>query len=743
MNMLPRVGDQFGRYRIETQIGRGGMGVVLGATDTTFDRRVALKVISTDLGDPATSATAGDFQRRFEREAALLARLNSPHVIAIYDYGTHDGCPYIATQYVAGGDLGGLIATRGPMPPNLATLVCAQVADALHDAHRAGVVHRDVKPTNVLLRDADTTDIHAYLCDFGIARTETGEHGLTAPGSVSGTWSYLAPECATGGPGTPASDIYALGCLLWTALTGHPPFGGTDVEIAVAHQQSPVPQLSGEDPLVTELITQLITELNTVLERSLAKDPAARYPDADQMRLDLLGVAGMPDARTPLHPAAIRQPPSPPAVPAPPTAHPTARPTTPPTAAPRPRRRRTGLVAAAVGLAVLAIGGGVLAATQIGDAEPTGQETTSPDPEPKGTDSPGPKAEGAVQGDIDGDGLGDLALFARNDTDGVRVDWTSDGSGLGSPEEVPNPPGADVQRRIAQGDFDGDGRTDLVTVDNPRNKGLGPLAVTADIGDGETLEAELAYPDGGNYGSAHAGDVDGDGLDDLIYVTFSRGAPVRTLVAHSTGDGFGELEEWLDTGQRVQEKIVDEYDQVVTAYGDVDGDGRTDAAVIRSFDNGSALFVEATVEIFLSSGDAFVSDGSPLTFKSDVLESIQSGDIEGDGDDELFLTYFESQEPFKKSWMLDYDEGLQPPKIKGLVPSPEGSYLSGASTTLSDVDGDGRVDLVGVRQSGPTEVTVSVAISRGIRFASSRDVSTTPFDGTPYDAFLLLGETYT
>ncbi|MDO9495584.1 MAG: serine/threonine-protein kinase [Nocardioides sp.] len=153
MPLFPRVGDVFGRYRI--------------------DRRVALKVVSAALGGSA------EFLVRFEREAALLARLNSPHVIAIFDYGERDGCPYLATQYVGGGDLGALIAARGRMPPKLAVEVCAQVADALADAHRAGVVHRDVKPTNVLLRDADTLDLHAYLCDFGIARTD-GE-GLTAP----------------------------------------------------------------------------------------------------------------------------------------------------------------------------------------------------------------------------------------------------------------------------------------------------------------------------------------------------------------------------------------------------------------------------------------------------------------------------------------------------------------------------------------------------------------------------------
>src|SRR4051812_18197830 len=114
------------------------MGVVFGATDLSFGRAVALKVVSASLGD------SPEFRQRFEREAAVLARLDSPHVIAIYDYGVEDGCPYIATQYVGGGDLGALLRTRGAMPPRLALGTCAQVADALHDAHRVGVVHRDV-----------------------------------------------------------------------------------------------------------------------------------------------------------------------------------------------------------------------------------------------------------------------------------------------------------------------------------------------------------------------------------------------------------------------------------------------------------------------------------------------------------------------------------------------------------------------------------------------------------------------
>lgn len=272
---MPEPGDEFGRYRIESRLGQGGMGVVYLAHDLTLDRRIALKVVAGLVaGDPA-------FRERFQREATTLARLDSPHIITIYDHGEYDGLPFIATQYVAGGDLGMLIRTRGALPQPLAARICAQVVDALADAHRAGVVHRDVKPANVLLRDPDAAEPMAYLCDFGIAQTDS--EGLTGTGMLAGTWAYLAPERAAGATATTASDLYAVGCLLWELLTGRPPYGGSDVEMAIAHRDAPIPRLPGRDPLSRRL--------NTILGRAMAKDPGARYPTAEAFRADLLAVA--------------------------------------------------------------------------------------------------------------------------------------------------------------------------------------------------------------------------------------------------------------------------------------------------------------------------------------------------------------------------------------------------------------------------------------------------------------------
>ena len=282
---LPRAGDHFGRYLIDAEVGRGGMGVVYRATDTETHRIVALKVVAAEL------TTSEELRRRFDREAEVLAQLRSPHVIASYGHGTHDGRPYIATQFAAGGDLGALIHQRGPMPARLALRVCAQVADALDEAHRLGVVHHDVKPTNVLLRDADEIDLHAYLCDFGIAHGADDKH---AERLVAGTWSYLAPECGGGEPGTPASDVYSLGCLLWATLSGSPPFRGTDEEIALAHREGPIPQLERDD--------EFASRVNQILRRTMAKNPADRYHDLDRLRADLTDAAAT--SSSPLSPPA-------------------------------------------------------------------------------------------------------------------------------------------------------------------------------------------------------------------------------------------------------------------------------------------------------------------------------------------------------------------------------------------------------------------------------------------------------
>lgn len=274
MATFPQQGDTFGAYRITGRLGQGAMGVVFRAVQVGLNRELALKVLS-----PQHAETA-EFRERFAREAALLASLDSPHIIQIFDYGEHDGCLYIATQLVKDGDLGESLKTAGPMPLSEALDVVAQLAGALNDAHAAGVVHRDVKPSNVLVRRASQRT-HAYLCDFGIARA--GDRGLTEAGAVIGSYGYLAPERLSGAAATPASDIYSLGCLLVTSVTGRLPYSGTDLEVAELHLTSPIPQWEESTPS--------LAMLNGVLRRAMAKDPEDRYASAQDMRQALLRAA--------------------------------------------------------------------------------------------------------------------------------------------------------------------------------------------------------------------------------------------------------------------------------------------------------------------------------------------------------------------------------------------------------------------------------------------------------------------
>lgn len=264
MTHYPRVGDHFGAFLITGEIGHGGMGVVLAARQTHLNRQVALKVLDPRFSnDPA-------FVQRFAQEGELLAKLNSPHVIQIYDHGQIGDCLYLAMQHVTGGDLSRYLHQRGPLPISLAADLTGQVASALADAHALGVIHRDIKPGNILLTTTGS-DPFVYLCDFGIAQ---GDHhqGLTQAGMLAGSMGYTAPERHEGHPADERSDLYSLGCLFWALLTGSAPYAGTDFQIAHQHLTSAVPQLSGT--------TQLVSATNHVLASLLAKDPRARPSSA-------------------------------------------------------------------------------------------------------------------------------------------------------------------------------------------------------------------------------------------------------------------------------------------------------------------------------------------------------------------------------------------------------------------------------------------------------------------------------
>lgn len=283
---FPKPGESVGRYTIGERLGQGGSGTVFRATRSLPRREVALKVI------PSSVAAAPGFRAHFLHEADVLTDLNSPHIVSIHDVGEEDGFLYIATDLVSGGDLATRLS-RGPVALEPALTLVAQVAQALSAAHRTGIVHGDVKPTNVLLSQRDS-QVHAYLCDFGVAQPEGA--GGTRRSVVTGAYPYLAPELITGGAASASSDIYALGCVLVAAITGQAPYQGTDQEIAQQHLTSEIPRWEETSPV--------LAHLNELVRTSLAKDPGDRYPSAAAFRDAILAVIGEVRAMT----AALEEP---------------------------------------------------------------------------------------------------------------------------------------------------------------------------------------------------------------------------------------------------------------------------------------------------------------------------------------------------------------------------------------------------------------------------------------------------
>ncbi|MBA3622389.1 MAG: serine/threonine protein kinase, partial [Euzebyales bacterium] len=258
------------RYELGATIGAGGMARVVQAHDRLLDRPVAVKLMRDDLSaDPTV-------RQRFLREARAAARFAHPNAVAVYDTGQDGRRPWIVMELVDGDNLADRLAAEGALPAETAKAITDQVLAALSAAHRAGMVHRDVKPANILLPDRGGVK----LTDFGIAKgIQEATAGLTATGQLIGTAKYLAPEQVDGHPATPASDIYAMGVVLYEMLAGAPPFSGENaLAVALAHTRDPVPPLLGVDPT-----------LASVAERALAKDPAGRYPDAAAMREALGG----------------------------------------------------------------------------------------------------------------------------------------------------------------------------------------------------------------------------------------------------------------------------------------------------------------------------------------------------------------------------------------------------------------------------------------------------------------------
>ena len=277
MSELPS-GTVFAGHRIEAVIGRGGMGVVYRATQLDLERLVALKVVAPELVQDEAA------RRRFVQESRLAASIDHPHVIPIHRAGEEGGVPYLVMRHVAGDDGRSLVRREGPLPPERAARIVAQVADALDAAHMAGLVHRDVKPANVLLGAGD----HAYLSDFGLTRHVGSISDATRTGHWVGTLDYVAPEQIRGGEIDARADVYALGCLLYFLLTAEVPFPSESDEAKLwAHLTAPPPR-------VTTVVSQAPAAFDDVIARALAKAPEDRYPSAGDLgRAAVAAAAGV------------------------------------------------------------------------------------------------------------------------------------------------------------------------------------------------------------------------------------------------------------------------------------------------------------------------------------------------------------------------------------------------------------------------------------------------------------------
>ena len=356
------------RYELGSRLGKGGMATVFRGTDRLLGRTVAVKVLAAEF------ANDRKFVERFQREAQAAAGLNHPNVVSVFDIGSADGLHYIVMEFVEGRTLADIIREEGALPPQRAAEIAVAVCRALSTAHEKGMVHRDVKPGNVLL----TPDDGVKVADFGIARVTAGEP-LTATGSVMGTASYLSPEQAKGEKVDARSDIYSLGCVLYEMLTGRAPFeADTPVSIAYKHVE--------EEPTAPSTVNPAVPhELEAVVMKALAKDPADRHHSTAEMASDLRQAAAAaadeatkvisPEDRTAVLPVSPGGPAS-----------------TAPLPAPVIReewRRFWPFAAAAGGLAILGI---VLALTLGGDETPApiGEQTAAPSAPPATTPPPEP-----------------------------------------------------------------------------------------------------------------------------------------------------------------------------------------------------------------------------------------------------------------------------------------------------------------------------------------------------------------
>jgi len=461
--MQTKIGETLGRYRLDALLGSGGMAQVFTATDGQLHRTVAVKVVLPAFAqDP-------QFHQRFLQEARLVAALHHPHILPIYDFGEKDGVPFLVMPLVSGGTLADRIGRPLPVPAVVAWV--REVAGALDAAHAAGVLHRDVKPSNVLL-DGDE---RALLADFGIARAVDSSVRLTTTGTVVGTPGYMAPELAQGESATPATDLYALAVLAWEMLAGRAPFVGENA-LAVLHQH-----VTRQVPAISEQVPELPAELDGFFTRALAKEPGQRPDSGAVLAAEL----------------AAHLAPTGPTTPATPTSQPTlihsqGPPATTPSSAMTvltPATSRGRLGRKLLGAATLVILGAVLATFGLRQLSGPGGEAGLP-PEPTAEGRPGPAAEppagsgegaggaGKAEAAADGGAGGEARTSAGPEPPATARDEPEASPGLASPSPPPepHPPATSAGEPSAgEGPAGGSraGRRPLLGPNRPRGSNLG------------------------------------------------------------------------------------------------------------------------------------------------------------------------------------------------------------------------------------------------------------------------------
>src|SRR5215213_1278494 len=270
MQSVIRTGAVLAGFRVESLIGQGAMGAVYLAVDTKTGGHAALKLLTPEL------SVDERFRQRFMREAELAASLEHPHVVPILSFGEEEGRLYLAMAHVQGTDLRELLRREGPLEPTRALDLIAQVADALDAAHAADLVHRDVKPANILVAQVADGE-HAYVCDFGLARHMSSVSSLTGDRGFVGTLDYVPPEQIAGGPIDRRADVYSLGCMLYECLTGERPFEReSELALVYAHLNDPPPR-------ATDVRSELPEGLDGVIATTPAKEPEDRYASCGEL----------------------------------------------------------------------------------------------------------------------------------------------------------------------------------------------------------------------------------------------------------------------------------------------------------------------------------------------------------------------------------------------------------------------------------------------------------------------------